>query len=268
MKKLFTSLLLLTACAGAYAQSTIANGAICPNMTITDTKGVAHKLYDDCAAGKYVLIDFYAYWCGPCMNTAPKIDEFYKKYGCNSGNVIVLGNECDAAGTLSTLHGFDASAGLDTSNTYPTTYGTIGGSGNGTTYGIGAYPTIILVGPDKKMINNDIWPISNIADIESKFPAGVLVPKACAAPASTSNVENTSFSFQLVPNPASDIMTVKAESMNDILIYNQVGSTMLSFHNLNQSNQKTLDLSSLAVGVYLIEVNSAKGKATMKFTKN
>ena len=164
MKKLFTLLFLATASFAGSAQSSIANGAICPNITITDTKGVQHKLYDECNAGKYVIIDFFAYWCGPCMANAPKIDELYKKYGCNSGKLVVLGNECDPGGTIANLHSFDASAGLDTSFSYPSTYGLLGGATNGTTYGVSAYPTIVLIGPDKKMINNDIWPISTIAE--------------------------------------------------------------------------------------------------------
>ena len=268
MKKLFTSLLLLTLYSSSFGQSSIANGAICPNITITDTKGVAHKLYDYCAAGKYVLIDFYAYWCGPCMSTAPKIDQFYKKYGCNSGNVIVLGNECDPGGTLATLHSFDASAGLDTSNSYPTTYGTIGGSANGSTYGVGAYPTIVLIGPDKKMINNDVWPVSTIADIESKFSAGVLTPKACAAPTSINSVEDNAVSFTLSPNPANDIITVNSNDITDIVIYNQIGSKVLSVEGLQAITTKTIDLRNLSQGIYIVEVSTKKGKATNKFTKD
>lgn len=135
-----------------------------------------------------MVIDFFAEWCGPCKATAPFVDQFYKKYGCNSGNVIVLGNESDPATTLALLHAFETSSGLDPANTYPSTYGSIGGAANSTTYGVGAYPTIILIGPDKKMINNDVWPVSSIANIEAAFPASVLTPKACAAPASVNNL--------------------------------------------------------------------------------
>jgi len=268
MKNFFTTLLLLACYSSGFSQSSIANGSVCPNITITDTKGNAHKLYDYCTAGKYVLIDFYAYWCGPCMATAPKIDEFYKKYGCNSGNVIVLGNECDAAGTLSDLHGFDASAGIDTANSYPTTYGTIGGAANGTTYGIAAYPTIILVGPDKKMINNDVWPVSSVADIESKFPVGAITPKACAAPTSVNSMVDASISVLISPNPVSNMLTISSKSITGLVIYNQVGSRVMSFENLNNITSKSIDLSTISKGIYMVEIKTTNGSTVRKITKD
>ena len=202
MKKIFLSSLMVAAGCIANAQSTIQVGATCPDFTLTDSKGNAHNLYNYCNQGKYVLVDFFAYWCGPCQQTAPKIEQLYLKYGCNSGDIIVLGNESDPGGTLANLNSFDAAAGLSTTNTYPAGFGTAGtNAANGTLYGVTAYPTIVLIGPDKKMINNDIWPISTIADIEAKFPISAINAKTCAPLAIHVNGKDISNVF-ISPNPA------------------------------------------------------------------
>ncbi len=45
-------------------------------------------------AGKVVLVDFWASWCGPCGESFPAMDELQKKYG-PQGLVILAVNEDD-----------------------------------------------------------------------------------------------------------------------------------------------------------------------------
>jgi thiol-disulfide isomerase/thioredoxin len=272
MKKIFLSSLLVAAGYLANAQSTIQVGATCPDFTLTDSKGNAHNLYNYCNQGKYVLVDFFAYWCGPCQQTAPKIEQLYLKYGCNSGDIIVLGNESDPGGTLANLNSFDAAAGLSTTNTYPAGFGTAGtNAANGTLYGVTAYPTIVLIGPDKKMINNDIWPISTIADIEAKFPANAMHAKTCAPLSINENVKDISNAF-ITPNPAQAQANLHLDLTKAVTIQYQVvdvaGKIVYQSSNIlftTGTSNLSIPVHQFTAGLYMVNVLANHQKyATIK----
>jgi peroxiredoxin len=70
-----------------------ASGHMAPDFEMKDTNGKAVKLSD--FKGKYVLIDFWASWCGPCRKENPNVVKTYQKY--KDKNFTVLGVSLDRA---------------------------------------------------------------------------------------------------------------------------------------------------------------------------
>ena len=68
-------------------------GTLLPDFTQSDTAGRPVSLSS--LRGKFVLVDFWASWCGPCRQENPNVVQAYNKY--KSKNFTVLGVSLDKA---------------------------------------------------------------------------------------------------------------------------------------------------------------------------
>ena len=111
--------------------------------------GQASKLSDYVGKGKYVLVDFWASWCGPCKGEIPNLIELQQKFGGEKFTVLgvnVWDEESKFKAAL-TAEGI----------TYPQIFVPQNNKDNATElYGIKGIPQIILFAPDGTIVKRDL----------------------------------------------------------------------------------------------------------------
>ena len=102
MKHIYAAILAMGMSLSMGAQTPLTEAV---DFSVTDLDGNEHTLSEYLDAGKYVCIDFFAYWCGPCAAHAPFFTEVYNNYGCNGGDVIFMSMEYE--GSWDQTHDFE-----------------------------------------------------------------------------------------------------------------------------------------------------------------
>lgn len=111
--------------------------------------GKPSKLSDYVGKGKYVLVDFWASWCGPCKGEIPNLIELQNKFGGEKFTVLGV-NVWDEEEKFK-------AALTDEGITYPQIYVPRDNKDNATDlYGIKGIPQIILFGPDGVIVRRDL----------------------------------------------------------------------------------------------------------------
>jgi thiol-disulfide isomerase/thioredoxin len=96
--------------------------------------------------GKYVLVDFWATWCGPCRAEIPNVKENLEKYGSKGFTVVGINLDEDR----SQYDTYMDKAMLSWQNIMPDEEGN---NEMATYYGISGIPTVILVDREGKVVS-------------------------------------------------------------------------------------------------------------------
>lgn len=99
-------------------------------------------------AGKTVLIDFWATWCGPCRGEIPNVKKLYAYYHEKGFEIIGISSDRD----VETLKKFIEKEEMPWKQMMRDKALVADGQTMGSYYGVTGIPTMILIGPDGKVI--------------------------------------------------------------------------------------------------------------------
>jgi hypothetical protein len=84
-----------------------------------------------------------------------------------------------------------------------------------------------------------------------------------------SELSDANFQLSVWPNPAKDVLNIETDSpMEEIRVFNQLGSLVFSFQLSAFSSFSPIDISNFKPGLYFLVVKTEKGVETKKFIKH
>ena len=119
-----------------------------PEIIQSDTSGAMRKLSD--LKGKYVLIDFWASWCGPCRRENPTVVAMYKKYHEKGFEVFSVSLDRDKQSWINAIN----QDGLLWANHVSDLKNW--GNAAAATYGVQSIPRTVLVDKDGNIVAHNL----------------------------------------------------------------------------------------------------------------
>ncbi len=124
--------------------------------------GTKHHLSDYAGRGQYILIDFWASWCGPCIGSFPFMKQIYAAY--KDQGLCFIGVSCDK----------DRNAWVRALDKHQLPWTALRSPASKddalSLYGITGIPAVILIAPDGTILSTDLESKELKAKLEEIFP--------------------------------------------------------------------------------------------------
>ena len=115
------------------------------DLELPDTTGISHRLSEYVGKGHYVLLDFWASWCGPCMKEMPTMKEIYNTYAARGLQMIGISFDSKRDAWLNAIRRLELPwVHLSDLKGWK--------SIASETYGVRAIPETVLITPDGKIL--------------------------------------------------------------------------------------------------------------------
>jgi len=213
MKRYILFLLLLLSFQTGFAQVQI-DTAI--DFSVKDVHGLTVDLFEILDEGKLVAINFFSTSCGPCTQYAPAFQASYEDFGENEGNVFFV-SICWGDNNAGVAH-FDSIYGL----THPSVSGSQGG-GNMVynDYLVETTPTVILIKPDREIVEQYIWEPS-----QSNINNAIMAAGGSMVGINDHIESAAQEELMIYPNPSNGQVSIRIESSQNSLAHLEVYSLL------------------------------------------
>ena len=130
------------------AEEKVSVGKIYTDFSLPDANGKEVALSDFAGKGKYVLVDFWASWCMPCIKEMPTLMKAYKEYQDKNFEIVGISLDEDRTAWLNSVKKLQISWPQlsDLKGCLPAT----------TPYQVISIPHTILLDPDGKIIAKNL----------------------------------------------------------------------------------------------------------------
>jgi hypothetical protein len=280
MKKLLLSAAILAGMGGLKAQTPV--GTVVNNFTLTDINGNSHDLFSYLDAGKMVVIDVSATWCGPCWNYhgTGALNSFYNAHGPASAanDAMVFFVEGDPSTTSADLNGTGGNTQGDwvTGENMPIIDLTTTASFENTGLDIAYFPVMYVICPNRTVLQSgvagSIGTLTALNGYIGDCPAVAsdpVDPALLSYTGTTTSCSNFNLSVTLQNNGTTPLTsaTISVTGIPSPITYNWTGN--LNTYGVAQVNLGTVNLTNSATATITItstDNNAANSTLTQQLS--